>query len=62
LFQELIKKERTKRKLTQEQFAKHIGVKRSTVACYENGINTPSFKRVIAILEKLKVSFEECTK
>jgi P4 family phage/plasmid primase-like protien len=47
-----IKGLRKKLRMSQRQFAKRLGVKRQTVACWESGIRTPN-KKVIAELEKL---------
>ena len=38
--------------LSQREFAKRLGIKRQTVACWESGIRTPS-KKMIAEVEKL---------
>ena len=39
---QILKNERKRLKLTQEQFAKKLGTNRSTVANWENGLNNPS--------------------
>lgn len=53
-----IKQIRKAFKMTQEQFAEKIGVKRSTIAAYETGNNTPLDPIVKSICEKFNVREE----
>lgn len=56
-FSEQLKKERTNKKLTQEELSKLLGIKRSTYAKYETGENQPSYE----ILKKLAAFFDVTT-
>lgn len=53
---ERIKKIRNDHKLTQEEFANKLGVKRNTVATYEMGRSEPSSAVVSLICEKFSVN------
>lgn len=53
---ERIKKIRTDHKLTQEEFANRLGVKRNTVATYEMGRSEPSSAVISLICEKFAVN------
>lgn len=55
---ERIKKIRTDHKLTQEEFAKKLDVKRNTVATYEMGRSEPSAAVLSLICEKFSVNKE----
>ncbi|MCX7747318.1 MAG: helix-turn-helix domain-containing protein [Clostridia bacterium] len=53
-FKEIIKKLRVEKDLTQDELAKVLNVKRSTVSGYESGRNEPSYE----ILQKLSDYFD----
>lgn len=54
MLHERIKEARKKAKLTQEQLANEIGVKRAVISKYENGMIEPSLKQLQAIADALK--------
>ena len=45
--------------LTQEQFAKLVGVTQGAVAQWENGMTHPSFDKLIMIADVLEVPLDE---
>lgn len=53
-----IKNLRKSRKMTQEEFAKRIGVSRSTLSCYEIDQRTPSLKTLQEISELFGVGLD----
>lgn len=42
---------RQKKKLSQSELGKIIGVSKSTISCYENGTRTPSMEAIIDFIE-----------
>lgn len=56
---EQIKAYRTEARMTQEQLAQAIGVKRSVVSKYENGIIEPSLSQIQNIAKAIGISWYE---
>ena len=56
---ENIRKSRKKASITQEQLAKMIGVKRSVISKYENGMVDPSFSQLQRIADSLGINITE---
>jgi len=54
-----IKEAREAKGMTQEQFAKAVGVTQGAVAQWENGITHPSFEKLAKIAETLGVTVDE---
>lgn len=54
-----VKEFRIKRKLTQEELAKRVGVRRETIVFLEKGRYNPSLKLVLKIAKELKVPISE---
>ncbi|MFD1851818.1 helix-turn-helix transcriptional regulator [Oceanobacillus bengalensis] len=54
-----MKEYRAKHKLSQDQLAKAVGVRRETIGNIENGKYNPSLKLAFDIAKVLKVSVEE---
>ena len=46
---------RRERKLTQEQFAEHVGISVDFLSLIERGINAPSFETIEQMAKSLKV-------
>jgi transcriptional regulator with XRE-family HTH domain len=46
---------RHERKLTQEQFAEHIGISVDFLSLIERGINAPSFETIEQMAKRLRV-------
>lgn len=53
-----LKRLRSKSAITQEQLGELLGVTRSTIASYENGINHPSIKQMRKLAEHFGVSID----
>lgn len=53
-----IQEERKRRKMTQEDLAKAIGIKQQTICAYENGKIEPKLERLIVISAALNVPVE----
>lgn len=53
-----IQEERKRRKMTQEDLAKAIGIKQQTICAYENGKIEPKLERLIVISDALSVPVE----
>jgi len=49
---------RAESKMTQEDFAKHLGFSQSTLSKYENGIENLTVKKLAELLSKLNLSAE----
>lgn len=49
---------RTREKLTQEEFADKLGIKRATYANYENGVTEPPIKILVSIADFFDVSID----
>ena len=58
-FQESLYNFRKENNITQEEFAKRIGVKRTTVSSYENGTSYPDLKTLIKISSVTEKSINE---
>lgn len=56
IYAENIKKLRESENISQEVFAKHIGVSRNTVSSWERGIKVPSKDNIQKIMELFNVS------
>lgn len=56
-----IKKIRTKRKISQIQFAKDIGISRGALSNYERGLRIPPINVLITISKKFNINIEELT-
>ena len=50
---------RVNKKLTQEQFAKEVGVSKSTVQKWEKGKSKPSFEKIEPICNVLEMSYDD---
>ena len=50
-----IKEARLARNMTQEEFAKKIGVSKNAISNYENGVSTPKLELLCAIMKILDV-------
>lgn len=57
-FAEVLKSERFKRQMTQEQFANFVGVTKQAISYYENGERTPRYLTAWKIANKLGISIE----
>jgi len=55
----LIKELRTKRKMTQEELAKKVGVRRETIVFLEQGKYIPSLKLAYEVAKVLKISLDK---
>ncbi len=55
-FGKRLKKLRLLHELSQEQLAKRLGMTKSVVSAYENGIRMPSYEALISIARIFKVS------
>jgi transcriptional regulator with XRE-family HTH domain len=55
-FGKRLKKLRILHELSQEQLAKRLGMTKSVVSAYENGIRMPSYEALISIARIFKVS------
>ena len=55
-FGKRLKKLRLRNELSQEQLAKRLGMTKSVVSAYENGIRMPSYEALISIARIFKVS------
>jgi transcriptional regulator with XRE-family HTH domain len=55
-FGKRLKKLRLQNELSQEQLAKRLGMTKSVVSAYENGIRMPSYEALISIARIFKVS------
>ena len=55
-FGKRLKKLRLQHELSQEQLAKRLGMTKSVVSAYENGIRMPSYEALITIARIFKVS------
>lgn len=53
-----IQEERKRRKMTQEDLAKAIGIKQQTICAYENGKIEPKLERLIVISAALNIPVE----
>jgi len=47
---------RRKKKMTQAQFAKRLGINQVNITCYENGRYQPSLQMIVKIADVLEVS------
>lgn len=56
---QFLRKLRTEKNLTQEQFAEVIGVTNRSISRWENGVNMPDFDVLIQIAEYFDVGIEE---
>ena len=54
---ERLKKARIDSGISQEEAAEKIGVKRSTIGNYENGISTPDIEKFIALCNLYKMNY-----
>lgn len=45
-------------KLEQEELAKILGIPRSTLSCWENGLRTPKIKKILEIANYFKVDMD----
>lgn len=54
---EALIKARKELNLTQEELADKVGIKRSTIACIESGINTPSIPTAKLLANELKFNW-----
>lgn len=52
-----LKKMRTDKRMTQEQFAKHLNIPPTTFAAYEQGIRNPTVRQAKRISRKLGVEW-----
>lgn len=55
---EVLKSERYKRQMTQEQFAHFVGVTKQAISYYENGERTPRYLTAWKIANKLGIPIE----
>lgn len=53
---EILKEERKKRGLTQQQVAEHLNITRASYTLYETGKNTPTTDSIIKLANLYKVS------
>lgn len=53
---DILKEERKKRGLTQQQVAEHLNIARGSYALYETGKNTPTTDSIIKLADLYKVS------
>ncbi len=54
-----IREAREAKGMTQEQFAKMVGVTQGAVAQWENGLTHPSFDKLVRIADVLEVPLDE---
>lgn len=59
MFQIQLKRHREASNLSQQEFAKLLGVKQSTVAMWENGSNKPRHSSLVKIAEFFHISIDE---
>ena len=59
--QEEIRKYRLKLGLSQDELAKQVGCKRSTIACYETGVISPSLTIAKKLAKLFGISLDELT-
>src|SRR5690625_3350377 len=55
-----IREERNKKKMTQKELGRRIGVKHNTVSSYESGTNAPEQNAIFKIARALEVAVDEC--
>ena len=56
MFERKLQSLRLRRGISQSQLARHIGVSREAVSCYEKGKYKPSFRRIINLANFFGVS------
>lgn len=54
-----IREERKRKKITQRELGKKIGVKHNTISSYENGINAPEQNAIFKIARALDVKVDD---
>ena len=58
-FGKILLNEREKRKMTQDEFAKFLGMSKQAISYYERGERTPKYITALSISKKLGIPIEE---